>query len=180
MHHFFSERLILRSWKKEDYAPFFDINNDSEVVRFLPGTLSREENDAFISRIESHFAKYGFGLFACEHKHDGVFIGFVGLSIPSFSCDFTPCVEIGWRLARKYWGQGLATEGAKRVLKYARDALNLERVVSFTVPDNVGSRRVMEKLGMRYIKDFDHPALDKDHRLCRHVLYEIELNGEDQ
>lgn len=176
--HFSSERLILRSWKEEDHTPFFNLNNDPEVVKFLPGTLSKEQNDAMIMRITSHFATHGFGFFACEYKKNSEFIGFIGLSIPQFSSDFTPCVEIGWRLAKKYWRQGLATEGAKRVLEYARDTLHLKRVVSFTVPDNTASRRVMEKIGMKYIKDFDHPALDKNHRLSRHVLYEIEFNGE--
>ena len=130
------------------------------------------------TRLCDHFAKHGFGFFACEHKANRQLIGFIGLSIPNFDCDFTPCIEIGWRLSKSYWNLGLATEGAMAVLGYARDFLELKDIVSFTVPENLPSRRVMEKIGMTYVCDFDHPYFSTDHHLCRHVLYTISLNSQ--
>ena len=108
-------------------------------------------------------------------KSTGEFIGYVGLAVPGFEAHFTPCVEIGWRLATPYWNLGLATEGARAVLDYAFSTVGLNEVVSFTVPANVRSRRVMEKLGLTHnpSDDFDHPRLPPDHPLRRHVLYRI-------
>src|ERR1700730_8639132 len=102
-----------------------------------------------------------------------LFVGFIGLSVPTFHTAFTPCVEIGWRLSADYWGQGLATEGAAEMVRYAFEVLRLESLVSFTVPTNIRSRRVMEKLRMVHDAgdDFDHPNLPEDHPLRRHVLY---------
>jgi RimJ/RimL family protein N-acetyltransferase len=103
------------------------------------------------------------------------FIGFVGLAVPDFEAPFMPCVEILWRLAAPYWNLGLATEGARAVLDYAFSTVGLDEVLSFTVPANVRSRRVMEKLGLTHnpADDFDHPGLSSDHPLRRHVLYRI-------
>jgi len=102
-------------------------------------------------------------------------IGFIGLNVPSFNAAFTPCVEVGCRLAADYWNQGLATEGARAIVGYGVDVLGLEELVSFTVPANVKSRRVMEKLGMTHelSDDFDHPRLPAEHPLRRHVLYRL-------
>jgi RimJ/RimL family protein N-acetyltransferase len=99
----------------------------------------------------------------------------VGLSVPRFHAHFTPCVEIGWRLSAEYWGRGYATEGAKAALSFGFDELQLVEIVSYTVPDNVRSRRVMERIGMTHdaAGDFDHPVLPEGHRLRRHVLYRI-------
>ncbi|WP_372369595.1 GNAT family N-acetyltransferase [Candidatus Uabimicrobium sp. HlEnr_7] len=170
-----SKRLILRRWKPEDYRPFFLLNSDPQVMEFLPKVLSQEESNAMILKIENHFEQRGFGFFACEEQQSQSFIGFVGLSVPQFSCDFTPCVEIGWRIAREYWNRGYATEAASEVLLYARNTLKQKEIVSFTVPNNLPSRRVMEKIGMTYVKNFYHPALNKDHPLCQHVLYKKHL-----
>lgn len=101
------------------------------------------------------------------------FIGFIGLAVPAFEVSFTPCVEIGWRLARPWWGQGLATEGAQAALAYGFEHLKLPEIVSFTVPGNRSSRRVMEKLGMHYTEDFEHPRIEAGHPLRRHVLYRL-------
>jgi len=102
-------------------------------------------------------------------------VGFIGLHVASFQAHFTPCVEIGWRIAAPYWGKGLATEGSREVIRYAFEWLRLENLVSFTVPENVPSRRLMEKLGMTHnpVDDFDHPRLPPGHRLRRHVLYRL-------
>jgi ribosomal-protein-alanine N-acetyltransferase len=103
------------------------------------------------------------------------FVGFVGLSVPRFEAHFTPCVEIGWRLAREHWGRGYAGEGARAALAFGFDALGLDEIVSFTVPRNLRSRRVMERIGMACdpAGDFDHPALPEGHALRRHVLYRM-------
>ena len=144
-------------------------------MEHMPGLLTRAESDAAAARIEEHFAAHGFGLWAVEIPGVAAFAGFVGLSVPRFQAAFTPCVEVGWRLAAAHWGQGYATEGARAALAAAFGELGLEEVVSFTVPGNVASRRVMEKLGMVRdpAEDFDHPALPAGHPLRRHVLYRI-------
>jgi RimJ/RimL family protein N-acetyltransferase len=168
-----TERLMLRHWRESDRAPFARLNADPRVMEFMPCTLSAAESDALAERIEMNFRQHGFGLFAVELCQSGEFIGFIGLNIPSFQAPFTPCVEIGWRLAAEHWGRGLATEGARAVLRYGFEGLRLKQIVSFTVPANTKSRRVMEKLGMRHDPkdDFDHPRLPENHPLRRHVLY---------
>lgn len=166
-------RLILRRWRPADHAPFAAMNADPRVMEFFPATLSPEETDASIARIEAHFDQHGFGLWAVEIPGMAHFAGFVGLNYPRFEAAFTPCVEIGWRLAAEYWNQGFATEGARAALVFGFETLKLDEIVSFTVPDNVRSRRVMEKLGMTHnpSEDFDHPLVSDGHRLKRHVLY---------
>lgn len=144
-------------------------------MEYFPALLSQAESDAAIVRIEAHFERYGFGLWAAELRESEELIGFIGLSVPGFKAAFTPCVEIGWRLAREQWGRGLATEGARAVAHHAFDDLRLQALVSFTAPANARSRRVMEKLGMvrDLTEDFDHPHLPDGHRLKRHVLYRL-------
>ena len=149
------------------------MNCDPRVMEFFPACLSREESDALADRIEAHFDRHGFGLYAAERSETGRFLGFIGLAVPAFEAHFTPCVEIGWRLEADCWGQGLATEGARAVMAYAFDSLGIPELVSLTVPANTRSRRVMEKIGMTYsgTDDFDHPNLPEGHPLRRHVLY---------
>ena len=168
-------RLILRRWHDADREPFAIINGDPRVMEFFPATLSREQSDALIKRIETHFRQHGFGLYAAELRSKGTLAGFIGLNVPAFKARFTPCVEAGWRLSRDLWGQGLATEGARAVVDYGFHALCLQEIVSFTVPANLRSRRVMEKAGMTYnpADDFDHPQLPPGHPLRRHVLYRL-------
>ncbi len=170
-----TERLLLRRWRPEDRAPFAAMNADRRVMEFFPALLSQEESDARAARIEAHFERHGFGLWAVEVPGVVPFAGFVGLGVVDFAAPFTPCVEIGWRLAAANWGRGYATEGARAALAFAFDTVGLAEVVSFTVPANVRSRRVMEKLGMTHqpSDDFDHPLLPEGHWLKRHVLYRI-------
>jgi RimJ/RimL family protein N-acetyltransferase len=170
-----TDRLILRRWRDADRETFARLNADPRVMEFFPATLSREESDRMVDQIEKHFEERGFGLFAAEMREDQTFAGFVGLAVPSLEAAFTPCVEIGWRLAADYWGRGLATEGARAVIRHAFDVLGIEELVSFTVPGNVRSRRVMEKLGMsrKEAEDFDHPNLAEGHALRQHVLYRL-------
>lgn len=172
-------RLILRPWRSSDRPPFAALNADPRVVEFLPRALTPAESDALAERIEAHFAERGFGLWAVEAPGVAEFAGFVGLSVPAFETHFTPCVEIGWRLAAEYWGQGFATEGARAALAFGFEALKLAEIVSFTVPANLRSRRVMERLGMthRASDDFDHPRLAEGDPLRRHVLYRLRREG---
>jgi RimJ/RimL family protein N-acetyltransferase len=170
-----TERLLLRRWKEDDREPFYRMNSDPRVMEFMPACLSHAESDMFFERINEHFREHGFGLYAAELHEDRAFIGYVGLAVPTFEASFTPCVEIGWRLSADHWGRGLATEGALAVVNYAFGELGLDEIVSFTVPENVRSRRVMEKIGMTHnaSEDFDHPNLPEGHPLRRHVLYRL-------
>src|SRR5260370_21795711 len=131
-----TERLILRAWRDVDRQPFASINADPVVMEFYPACLSRAESDQVADRIENHFRERGFGLFAVQLRHDGTFIGFIGLSVPRFVAHFTPCVEIGWRLAAAYLGQGLATglatEGARAAVRSGFQTLALHEIVPFT------------------------------------------------
>jgi RimJ/RimL family protein N-acetyltransferase len=170
-----TERLRLRNWQPSDREPFAQINADPRVMEFLPKRLTREESDAMVERIESHFRAKGFGLYAVELRDEGRFIGYVGLHTPTFEAHFTPCVEIGWRLASDSWGRGLATEGALAVVRYAFENIGLDEIVSFTAPANQRSIRVMEKIGMTRdpVEDFEHPNLPVGHSLRHHVLYRL-------
>jgi RimJ/RimL family protein N-acetyltransferase len=170
-----TERLLLRAWREADREPFARMNADPAVMEFFPACLSRVESDHGVDRVENHFRERGFGLFAAELRSESTFIGFIGLNVTRFVAHFTPCVEIGWRLAAAYWGQGLATEGARAALRYGFETLALNEIVSFTVPANMRSRRVMEKLGMTHdpTDDFDHPGLEAGHPKRRHVLYRL-------
>jgi RimJ/RimL family protein N-acetyltransferase len=151
------------------------MNADPRVMEYFPAPMTREESDASVARIQAHFHQHGFGLWAVDVPGVAPFAGFVGLCFPRFEAAFTPCVEIGWRLAAEYWGRGYATEGARAALAFGFDWLGLTEIVSFTVPGNLRSRRVMEKIGMTHVADgdFDHPLLPAGHRLRCHVFYRI-------
>lgn len=166
-------RLLLRDWIPADRDCFVSMNTDPEVMRYFPALVPPEETDAMLARNRAAIDEGGFGFWAVEGKETGEFIGFIGLGVPRFEAHFTPCVEIGWRLAARYWNRGLATEGATELLRYAREVLGLSEVVAFTAVDNAPSRRVMEKIGMVYDPngDFDHPRVPEGHWLRRHVLY---------
>jgi RimJ/RimL family protein N-acetyltransferase len=173
-------RLLLRRWLDADREPFAALNADPRVVEYLSGPLSREQSDAFLERIEAHLERHGFGLWAVEVKGRAPFVGFVGLSVPEFEAPFTPCVEIGWRLAAEHQGHGYATEAARAALAFGFEGVSLEEVgldeiVSFTAVGNARSRAVMERIGMRRdpADDFDHPSLPEGHPLRRHVLYRV-------
>lgn len=169
-----TDRLILRSWKAEDLSLFAAMNKDARVMRYFPAILTDEQTESFYNRIQSEFERNDWGLFAVELKSTGRFIGYVGLHEIGFDADFTPGVEIGWRLAADYHNQGLATEAAKEVLKLAKEK-GLSRLYSFTAKQNVPSERVMQKIGMTKVGEFEHPNLPKESPLLLHVLYQIEL-----
>jgi ribosomal-protein-alanine N-acetyltransferase len=168
-------RLILRRWRPSDRAPFAALNADPMVMAHFPAPLTAGESDALAEAIEAKMAARGFGLWALDIPGVAPFAGFVGLSVPTFAAPFTPCVEVGWRLAAAHWGCGYATEAARAVLVHAWDTLALPEVVSFATVDNARSRAVMERLGMRYdpADDFEHPGLPAGHPLRPHVLYRL-------
>jgi RimJ/RimL family protein N-acetyltransferase len=174
-----SSRIRLRRWRDEDRAPFAALNCDARVMQFFPGLLSRQQSDAMIDRIEAHFGEHEFGLWPIEVPDVAAFIGFAGLSVKRFAARFTPCVEVGWRLAFAYWGHGYATEAARLALAHGFGRLGLSEVVSYTSTTNRRSRAVLERLGMRRdaADDFDRPELPEDHPLRRHVLYRLGVNS---
>jgi RimJ/RimL family protein N-acetyltransferase len=177
-----TDRLWLRRWVLEDREPFAKLNSNPRVMEFFPAALSLEESDALADRIEAHFERHGFGLWAVEIPGITRFAGFVGLAIPRFKAPFTPCVEIGWRLDAEYWNRGYAMEGARAALRFGFESLQLEEIVSFTVPVNVRSRRVMERIGMTHSTkdDFEHPLLPAGHPLRLHMLYRLARPGQEK
>lgn len=144
-------------------------------MRWFPAPLDREASDALLDRCQAGLDEEGWGLWALEERASGAFVGFTGLARPSFEAHFTPAVEVGWRLSRGAWGRGLAGEAARRAVAFAFDELELDELVSITVPGNARSRAVMERLGMVRdpADDFDHPRLAEGHPLRLHVLYRL-------
>ena len=171
---FSTERLRLRQWTPQDREPFAAMNADPEVMKYFANVETREGSFRTIDIWQSELEERGWSNWAVEQVESRAFIGFVGLSVPRRSLPFMPCVEIGWRLARSYWGKGFATEAAKGSLRVAFERLNLDKVVSFTSVINRPSRAVMERIGMANSReDFDHPALPEGSELRRHCLYKI-------
>src|SRR5688572_5829458 len=151
------------------------MNADPQVREFFPSLLSRAESEASVARIESHFERHGYGFWALEIPGTATFSGMVGLAYIDFTAHFTPCVEIGWRLAVPFWNKGYATEAARAALEFGFKQLQLDEIISYTVPANTRSRRVMERIGMNYDAhgDFEHPSVAEGHALRKHVLYRI-------
>jgi RimJ/RimL family protein N-acetyltransferase len=143
-------------------------------MEFFSSILSREESDAMADRCTALIKERGWGFWAVEHEATARFIGFVGLHVPAADLPFSPCVEIGWRLAFECWGQGLATEAARAVLDVGFNKLGLDEIVSFTSQLNVRSQSVMKKLGMQAASNFEHPALPPESPLRTHVLYRLQ------
>jgi RimJ/RimL family protein N-acetyltransferase len=171
-----TERTILRQWRTEDLPLFAALNADREVMRHFPTTLDRAQSDAVAHRLAQHIETHGFGPWALEIPGVTPFAGFVGLMRVGFDAPFAPAVEIGWRLAQAYWSKGYATEAASAAAQFAFGTLGLDGLVSFTVPANVRSRAVMQRIGMYHCpeEDFMHPLIPFGHRLRRHVLYRLD------
>jgi RimJ/RimL family protein N-acetyltransferase len=175
-------RLLMRRWREADLAPFAALNADPEVMRHFPARMDRGASDDLARRADAALGRRGWGLWAVEVRADdvepedaGAFIGFVGLNAPPFDAHFTPAVEVGWRLARGFWGRGYATEAATAAMGRGFGELHLDEIVSFTTVANDRSRRVMERLGMHRdpADDFDHPSLAADDPIRPHVLYRL-------
>lgn len=163
--------IFLRQWRDSDLESFSALNADPEVMRYFLKSLTRDESAVFMEKMRDGIARRGWGLWAVEVE--GELAGFTGLHEPVWETHFTPCVEIGWRFHRRFWGRGLAFAAACQVVDYARDVLQLPELVSFTTVENQRSRRLMERLGFTRNPgdDFLHPAVPENHRLRPHVLY---------
>lgn len=170
-----TDRLILRQWRDDDKAPFAAMNADKDVMRFFPSVQSRQQSDSGVDRLRGHIEEYGFGFWAAALRESDRFVGMIGIQHASAEVPCAPAVEIGWRLDKSVWGQGLAPEGARAALAYGFAAEGLEEIVSFTAAINTPSARVMEKIGMVRDKagDFDHPLVAAGHLVQPHILYRI-------
>ena len=144
-------------------------------MEYVPSVMTEADTAGMIARIEGHFEEHDFGLWAVEIGVSGEFVGFTGLSTPNFEASFMPAVEVGWRFGKDHWGHGYATEAARAVLGFGFEQAGLDEIVSFTASANVRSTRVMDRIGMTHhaSDDFDHPSLESDSPLRRHVLYRM-------
>jgi RimJ/RimL family protein N-acetyltransferase len=168
-----TQRLHLRFWRDSDHDAFAAQNADAETMRYLGGPMTRAASDAYILRTQAHWAEDGFGKWAVELAETGEFVGALGLQRVRFDAAFTPAVEIAWRMTRRFWGRGYASEAARAAVYFGFATLKLDEIVAQTVPDNRASRTVMERLGMAYAGSFDHPLLPPDSPLRLHVLYRL-------
>lgn len=164
-------RLFLRPWRKSDLPFFAEQNSDPLVMQFLTGVLTREESDAYVERAEKHLAENGFCKWAVEAPGVSPFIGAVGLTRVKFEASFTPAIEVAWRLNRRYWGKGYATEAAAAAITDGFERVGLKEIVAMTALGNTASVRVMERIGMIRSIEFDHPSHLEGSPLRRHILY---------
>ncbi|BDG73545.1 GNAT family N-acetyltransferase [Roseomonas fluvialis] len=169
----FSPRLALRPWRPEDLEPLFAINGDPDSMRHFPAPMTRAESDAWAERMQTHMEAHGWGFWVVEERGGAPFVGVVGLMTVPWEARFTPAVEIGWRITPGFRFRGYAEEAARAALDFAFGELHLPEVVSFTVPGNEGSWRLMERLGMRADGTFEHPRLPPGHPLRQHLLYRL-------
>jgi RimJ/RimL family protein N-acetyltransferase len=173
---FETRRLRLRRWRDADRDPFAALNADPVVMEYFPSALDRAASDEMIDRFEAAFDERGWSNWAVEVRESGDFIGFIGLSIPRLQFPFSPCVEIGWRLARPHWGKGYASEGARGVLRVGFERIHLPEILSWTSVINRRSRAVMERIGLSDTREnFEHPGIPEGHALRPHCLYRIKI-----
>jgi RimJ/RimL family protein N-acetyltransferase len=170
-----SPRLVLRTWQPADLRGFAQLNGDPQVMRHFPSVMSRAQSDAMARRMQAHFVEFGFGYWVLERREQPGLMGVLGLQRVRFDAAFTPAVEIGWRLQQVHWRQGYALEAATAVLACAFEQLQLEQVLAFTVPANLPSQALMQRLGMGRDPrdDFEHPLLPAGHPLRPHLLYRL-------
>ena len=167
-----STRLLLRPWTEADLEPFAAMGADREVMEHFPSLLTAEESDAVVDRIAEHFDREGFGMWAVEVPGIAPFIGFAGLARPHWRPEV---VEVGWRLARPFWGHGYATEAGRTAIDWGFAQLGLPEIVAFVVPRNIRSQAVMARLGMHRdpAADFEHPLIPAGHPLRPHWLFRV-------
>jgi RimJ/RimL family protein N-acetyltransferase len=171
---FTSDRLGFRNWSLDDVEKMHEINSDKKVMEFFPSIPTKEQTTAFIQRMQKQFEEKGFCYFAVDKLEDNEFIGFIGLSEQTYIADFTPCVDIGWRIKSSEWNKGFATEGAKRCLDYAFNHLQLKEIYSVAPKINIRSEHIMIKIGMKKEYEFEHPLLAENEKLRTCVLYKIQ------
>jgi RimJ/RimL family protein N-acetyltransferase len=172
---FQSQRLGFRIWNSDDLAPFSRMNQDEEVMRHFPKTLTETESQEFINRMDEMYSRLGFCYFAVDEIESGQFIGFMGLAEKKFTNQEGQFIDIGWRLAPEFWNKGFATEGAKRILAFAKDDLQLTEIISIAPASNNNSIKVMEKIGMHYSRNFKFDVLKEYPALENCVWYSINL-----
>ncbi|WP_052172432.1 GNAT family N-acetyltransferase [Psychroserpens jangbogonensis] len=170
---FKSERLGFRNWNNNDLEEFAKINADSDVMEYFPKPLSKSETSDFIDRLKKHYDKNGYNYFATEVLETGELIGFIGLAFQEYETEFTPATDIGWRLKQSSWGNGYATEGAKKCLEYAFKELGLEKIISVFTEKNTKSESIMKKIGMKKIGEFIHPKMKDYPEFENCICYEI-------
>ena len=167
-------RLRLRQWCDADYTPFARLNADPQVMQFMLCCLDETTSNASADRFRRLMEQQGWGMWAVECKATQTFIGFVGLYQTTAAVPCSPCVEIGWRLAREHWGKGYATEAARAALRIGFEVLQLAEIVAFTALINTRSQAVMERLGMqRDPHTFQHPNVPLGNPLRAHCLYRL-------
>lgn len=171
----YTDRLILRPWCESDFKVYAKINADPRVREYFSTLLTEEESNQQIRHFMVRIEESGWGIWAVSVPGVSEFIGFIGLEQIDFTAHFTPAIEIGWRLAYEFWGQGYATEGAIAALKYGFETLKLDEIVAIATKENYRSRHVMEKIKMHHDpkEDFDHPKISEGNKLRRHVLYRL-------
>lgn len=171
---FETKRLRLRQWLPKDREPFAALNSDPKVMEFFPAPLDRIASDTMADRCQTLITERSWGFWAVEMKETDRFIGFVGLHVPLSELPFSPCVEIGWRLAFQYWGKGFATEASRATLSVGFESLDLPEIVSFTTVRNLRSRAVMQRIGMYETSEtFEHPHVPLGSPLRLHCLYRL-------
>ena len=170
---FKSKRLGFRNWRNKDLEEFVKLNSDELVMEHFPNTLSINEVENLIDRLKKHFAENGFTYYATEILETKEFIGMIGLASQTYKSNFTPAVDIGWRLKRSTWGKGYATEGAKRCVEYAFNELLINKIISVCTINNSNSENVMKKIGMTKIGEFNHPEIGRNSEHEKHFCYEI-------
>lgn len=168
-------RLRMRAWRDADRTAFAAMSADPEVMAYLRPMPTRVASDAWIDRQHAHQAAHGFCFWASELRETGEFVGAIGLVHVRYDAHFTPAVEVGWRVARRFWGRGYAPEAATAALRFGFGTLGLREIVAVTTPRNANSQRVMVKLGMTRdaADDFDHPLVPEEDPLRRHVLFRM-------
>lgn len=173
-----TERLKLRPWTQDDLSNMTRLNKDPEVMKHFPSTLTDEKSQQSLDIYIDHFNEHNFTYFAAERLDNQEFIGFIGIKWQTYEAPFTPCVDIGWRLLPSAWGNGFATEGAKACLDYAFNETDLKEIYSVCAKTNTASEKVMQRIGMKKIDEFSHPALGADSPLNPCMVYLIK-KGED-
>lgn len=171
---FTSERLGFRNWYLTDIDKMHEINSDEKVMEFFPSILTRGQTVEFIERMKNQLQDKGFCYFAVDKLEDSKFVGFIGLSEQTYQADFTPCIDIGWRIKSSEWNKGFASEGAKKCLEYALNILKIENIYSIAPKINTKSERIMIKIGMKKQFEFEHSLLTNNDRLKNCVLYKTE------
>ena len=172
-----TERLVIRNWEERDRNLFYEINSDENVMEFFPSRRTQEQSDALFDLNRQNIAETGYGFYALEESSSGQCLGFAGLALTNLEPSIPDgSVEIGWRLARRYWGKGYVTEAARALLDVGFGDRQLPEIISFAVRDNQRSIAVMRRIGMVAdpTRDFDHPSVPLSHMALKpHVFYSI-------